>query len=41
MLLVEENVSVLQLKMDPHQCKVLTRLLEELRKTTHEHTERE
>lgn len=37
---VEEGVPAIQFKLDPRQCEVLTRLLEQLRKTTHEHTER-
>lgn len=40
MSLVGEGVSAIQIKLNPRQCGVLAGLFEQLRKTTHEHTER-
>jgi len=40
MALIEENVPVVQLKLHSRHREVLTGLFEQLRKTTHEHTER-
>lgn len=40
MSLVEEDVSAIQLKIEPRQRKVLSELFEVLRETTHERTER-
>jgi AraC-like DNA-binding protein/mannose-6-phosphate isomerase-like protein (cupin superfamily) len=40
MPLVAEGVSAIQIKLHPRQCGVLAGLFEQLRKTTHEHTER-
>ena len=40
MSLVEEGVSAIQIKLHPRQCGVLAGLFEQLRQTTHEHTER-